>query len=165
MLQVKQQAAKPGVGEVTTEIYFTFWLHIEPVCVCMHVCSLWMMHFYSLYVWIDWIVCLLSRIFSFKVIGGASKPGGRKKDEDVDTSPLLQNSNLKNQRSIDEQKLKVFFFNIMYIKAGTWWKIINYKFLFCHIMTFFSGFKMELYNSKRRICGFAERSDDSCQCK
>jgi hypothetical protein len=61
----------------------------------------------------------LSRIFSFKVIGGASKPGGRKKDEDVDTSPLLQNSNLKNQRSIDEQKLKVFFFNIMYIKAGT----------------------------------------------
>jgi hypothetical protein len=61
----------------------------------------------------------LSRIFSFKVIGGASKLGGRKKDEDVDTSPLLQNSNLKNQRSIDEQKLKVFFFNIMYIKACT----------------------------------------------
>lgn len=49
------------------------------------------------------------RIISFKVIGGASKPSGRKKDEDVDTSPLLQNNNLKNQRSVDEQKLKVSF--------------------------------------------------------
>jgi hypothetical protein len=49
------------------------------------------------------------RIVSFKVVGGASKLIGRKKDEDVDTSPLLQNNNLKNQRSIDEQKLKVNF--------------------------------------------------------
>jgi cytoskeleton-associated protein 5 len=50
---------------------------------------------------------LIIRIIFFKVVGGASKPSGRKKDEDVDTSPLLQNNNLKNQRSIDEQKLKV----------------------------------------------------------
>ncbi|XP_069680440.1 protein mini spindles isoform X4 [Periplaneta americana] len=42
---------------------------------------------------------------------GASKTTGRKKDEDVDTSPLLQNNNLKNQRSIDEQKLKVLKWN------------------------------------------------------
>lgn len=46
-----------------------------------------------------------------KVLGGASKPSGRKKDEDVDTSPLLQNNNLKNQRSVDEQKLKVLKWN------------------------------------------------------
>jgi cytoskeleton-associated protein 5 len=52
---------------------------------------------------------LVIRIISFKVIGGASKPSSRKKDEDVDTSPLLQNNNLKNQRSVDEQKLKVSF--------------------------------------------------------
>lgn len=31
----------------------------------------------------------------------------RKKDEDVDTSPLLSTNNLKNQRMLDEQKLKV----------------------------------------------------------
>jgi cytoskeleton-associated protein 5 len=52
---------------------------------------------------------LVIKIVSFKVIGGATKPTGRKKDEDVDTSPLLQNNNLKNQRSVDEQKLKVRF--------------------------------------------------------
>ncbi|PNF34800.1 hypothetical protein B7P43_G03732 [Cryptotermes secundus] len=46
-----------------------------------------------------------------KIVGGASKPSGRKKDEDVDTSPLLQNNNLKNQRSVDEQKLKVLKWN------------------------------------------------------
>ncbi|PSN31815.1 Mini spindles protein [Blattella germanica] len=43
--------------------------------------------------------------------GSAAKPVGRKKDEDVDTSPLLQSNNLKNQRSIDEQKLKVLKWN------------------------------------------------------
>ncbi|KAJ9598235.1 hypothetical protein L9F63_011056, partial [Diploptera punctata] len=42
---------------------------------------------------------------------GSTKPSGRKKDEDVDTSPLLQNNNIKNQRSIDEQKLKVLKWN------------------------------------------------------
>nr|CAD7571841.1 unnamed protein product [Timema californicum] len=36
---------------------------------------------------------------------------GRKKDEDADTSPLLQVNNLKHQRSIDEQKLKVLKWN------------------------------------------------------
>jgi hypothetical protein len=58
---------------------------------------------------INGIVCWLRRIVIFKVIGGASKPSGRKKDEDVDTSPLLQNNHLKNQRAIDEHKLKVRF--------------------------------------------------------
>lgn len=34
-------------------------------------------------------------------------PASRKKEEDVDTSPLLSTNNLKNQRMLDEQKLKV----------------------------------------------------------
>jgi hypothetical protein len=66
----------------------------------------------------------LSRIVSFKVVGGVSKPSGRKKDEDVDTSPLLQSSNLKNQRSIDEQKLKVFFI-ILYTLS--WYMMKDYR--------------------------------------
>lgn len=37
----------------------------------------------------------------------APKSASRKKDEDVDTSPLLPTNNLKNQRMLDEQKLKV----------------------------------------------------------
>ncbi|XP_034182971.1 msps cytoskeleton-associated protein 5 isoform X1 [Osmia lignaria lignaria] len=42
----------------------------------------------------------------------ASKPGSaRKKDDDVDTSPLLAINNLKHQRVIDEQKLKVLKWN------------------------------------------------------
>ncbi|XP_076624650.1 msps cytoskeleton-associated protein 5 [Colletes latitarsis] len=41
-----------------------------------------------------------------------SKPGSaRKKDDDVDTSPLLAINNLKHQRVIDEQKLKVLKWN------------------------------------------------------
>ncbi|XP_043507274.1 protein mini spindles [Frieseomelitta varia] len=41
-----------------------------------------------------------------------SKPGSaRKKDDDVDTSPLLATNNLKHQRVIDEQKLKVLKWN------------------------------------------------------
>jgi hypothetical protein len=56
--------------------------------------------------YINLILWWSSRVVSFKVLGGASKPSSRKKDEDVDTSPLLQTNNLKNQRSIDEQKLK-----------------------------------------------------------
>lgn len=35
------------------------------------------------------------------------KPVARKKEEEVDTSPLLATNNIKNQRMIDEQKLKV----------------------------------------------------------
>jgi hypothetical protein len=46
-----------------------------------------------------------------QVIAGASKPVSHKKDENVDTSPLLQNNNLKNQRSIDEKELKVLKWN------------------------------------------------------
>ncbi|XP_023289884.1 protein mini spindles isoform X2 [Orussus abietinus] len=42
----------------------------------------------------------------------SSKPSSaRKKDEDVDTSPLLATNNLKHQRVIDEQKLKVLKWN------------------------------------------------------
>ncbi|KZC12217.1 Cytoskeleton-associated protein 5 [Dufourea novaeangliae] len=42
----------------------------------------------------------------------ASKPGSaRKKDDDTDTSPLLAINNLKHQRVIDEQKLKVLKWN------------------------------------------------------
>ncbi|XP_043263019.1 protein mini spindles [Colletes gigas] len=42
----------------------------------------------------------------------SSKPGSaRKKDDDVDTSPLLAINNLKHQRVIDEQKLKVLKWN------------------------------------------------------
>uniref|UniRef100_A0A1B6CWX2 TOG domain-containing protein n=1 Tax=Clastoptera arizonana TaxID=38151 RepID=A0A1B6CWX2_9HEMI len=37
----------------------------------------------------------------------------RKKDEDVDTSPLLEVNKLKNQRSIDEQKLKTLKWNFV----------------------------------------------------
>ncbi|XP_031837843.1 msps cytoskeleton-associated protein 5 isoform X2 [Nomia melanderi] len=41
-----------------------------------------------------------------------SKPGSaRKKDDDTDTSPLLVTNNLKHQRVIDEQKLKVLKWN------------------------------------------------------
>lgn len=44
--------------------------------------------------------------------GSTSKPGSaRKKDEDVDNSPLLVTNNLKHQRVIDEQKLKVLKWN------------------------------------------------------
>ncbi|XP_014474078.1 PREDICTED: cytoskeleton-associated protein 5 isoform X2 [Dinoponera quadriceps] len=45
--------------------------------------------------------------------GAASKAPGsaRKKDDDVDTSPLLVVNNLKHQRVIDEQKLKVLKWN------------------------------------------------------
>ncbi|XP_043494005.1 protein mini spindles isoform X2 [Polistes fuscatus] len=44
--------------------------------------------------------------------GASSKPGSaRKKDEDVDNSPLLVTNNLKHQRVIDEQKLKVLKWN------------------------------------------------------
>ncbi|XP_018400371.1 PREDICTED: cytoskeleton-associated protein 5 [Cyphomyrmex costatus] len=44
--------------------------------------------------------------------GTSSKPGSaRKKDDDVDTSPLLVVNNLKHQRVIDEQKLKVLKWN------------------------------------------------------
>lgn len=37
----------------------------------------------------------------------AKQTNSRKKEEDVDTSPLLSINNLKNQRMLDEQKLKV----------------------------------------------------------
>ncbi|KAL0125152.1 hypothetical protein PUN28_004351 [Cardiocondyla obscurior] len=44
--------------------------------------------------------------------GASSKPStARKKDDDVDTSPLLVVNNLKHQRVIDEQKLKVLKWN------------------------------------------------------
>ncbi|KYQ51976.1 Cytoskeleton-associated protein 5 [Trachymyrmex zeteki] len=44
--------------------------------------------------------------------GASSKPGSaRKKDDDIDTSPLLVINNLKHQRVIDEQKLKVLKWN------------------------------------------------------
>ncbi|XP_043480677.1 protein mini spindles [Leptopilina heterotoma] len=44
--------------------------------------------------------------------GAASKPGtARKKEEEVDSSPLLAVNNLKHQRVIDEQKLKVLKWN------------------------------------------------------
>lgn len=43
-----------------------------------------------------------------KTVTPANKPSSsRKKEEDVDTSPLLPINNLKNQRMLDEQKLKV----------------------------------------------------------
>lgn len=45
-----------------------------------------------------------------KNIGGAKSSGAastRKKEEDVDTSPLLSVNNTKNQRLIDEQKMRV----------------------------------------------------------
>lgn len=41
----------------------------------------------------------------------AKQSAGKKKDDDVDTSPLLQVNNLKNQRVIDEQKLKTLKWN------------------------------------------------------
>lgn len=44
--------------------------------------------------------------------GNTSKPGSaRKKEDDVDTSPLLATNNLKHQRVIDEQKMKVLKWN------------------------------------------------------
>ncbi len=42
---------------------------------------------------------------------GAAAKSGRKKDEDVDTSPLLQSNNLKTQRVNDELKLRVLKWN------------------------------------------------------
>lgn len=43
-----------------------------------------------------------------KAAAPVAKPNSsRKKEEDVDTSPLLSTNNLKNQRMLDEQKLKV----------------------------------------------------------
>ncbi|GLG98562.1 Protein mini spindles [Gryllus bimaculatus] len=41
----------------------------------------------------------------------AAKAGSRKKDDEADTSPVLQNNNMKHQRTIDEQKLKVLKWN------------------------------------------------------
>ncbi|XP_014225605.1 protein mini spindles isoform X1 [Trichogramma pretiosum] len=47
-----------------------------------------------------------------KGANAASKPtSARKKDDDVDTSPLLAVNNMKHQRSIDEQKLKILKWN------------------------------------------------------
>ncbi|XP_015517850.2 protein mini spindles isoform X1 [Neodiprion lecontei] len=44
--------------------------------------------------------------------GNGSKPNSaRKKDDDADTSPLLATNNLKHQRVIDEQKMKVLKWN------------------------------------------------------
>lgn len=40
-------------------------------------------------------------------IAAPAQSTNRKKEEDVDTSPLLSTNNLKNQRLLDEQKLKV----------------------------------------------------------
>lgn len=40
-----------------------------------------------------------------------SAPTSRKKEEEIDTSPLFQVSNLKHQRLLDEQKLKVLKWN------------------------------------------------------
>lgn len=56
------------------------------------------------------LVCDTTFVMIFLQPGAAAavKPGGRKKDEDADTSPLLQVNSLKNQRVIDEQKLKVW---------------------------------------------------------
>lgn len=39
--------------------------------------------------------------------GGAKPVGRSKKEDESDTSPLLQLNSHKNQRVIDEQKLKV----------------------------------------------------------
>ncbi|KAJ8966867.1 hypothetical protein NQ314_003261 [Rhamnusium bicolor] len=41
----------------------------------------------------------------------SAPPSSRKKDDDVDTSPLLVINNLKHQRTIDESKLKVLKWN------------------------------------------------------
>ncbi|KAJ8911338.1 hypothetical protein NQ315_014182, partial [Exocentrus adspersus] len=41
----------------------------------------------------------------------SAQPSSRKKDEDIDTSPLLVVNNLKHQRTIDESKLKVLKWN------------------------------------------------------
>jgi len=82
----------------------------------------------------------------------------------VDTSPLLQNNHLKNQRAIDEHKLKVRF--LIYYKFIWYMKesfVIQLFMYICHVVTFlFSGFEVELYNSEGRICRVAERSNDSC---
>lgn len=42
---------------------------------------------------------------------GAKAPSARKKEEDIDLSPLLVINNLKHQRVIDEQKLRVLKWN------------------------------------------------------
>lgn len=50
--------------------------------------------------------------FSYHSKAANSKPAtSRKKDDDVDTSPLLAVNNLKNQRIIDESKMKVLKWN------------------------------------------------------
>lgn len=41
----------------------------------------------------------------------APTPSSKKKDEDLDFSPLLVVNNLKHQRTIDESKLKVLKWN------------------------------------------------------
>lgn len=48
-----------------------------------------------------------------KKAGAAAKPApsSRKKDEDIDTSPLLVVNNMKHQRTIDESKLRVLKWN------------------------------------------------------
>lgn len=43
--------------------------------------------------------------FVFAHLQGAA--GGRKEAEDVDTSPMLQVNNLKQQRALDEQRLRI----------------------------------------------------------
>lgn len=42
---------------------------------------------------------------------GAKPTSNRKKEDDIDTSPLLAVNNMKHQRSIDEQKLKILKWN------------------------------------------------------
>lgn len=51
-------------------------------------------------------------------------PSKKKKDEDIDSTPLLKVNGLKMQRNIDENKLKVnepffffFFFVICFVKC------------------------------------------------
>ncbi|XP_044737477.1 protein mini spindles isoform X3 [Chrysoperla carnea] len=54
-----------------------------------------------------------SVVKSSKTKVGVAKPTTRKKEEDVDISPLLALNNLKHQRSLDEQKLKVLKWNFV----------------------------------------------------
>lgn len=74
--------------------------------------------------------------------GTAAKPVSRKKDEDVDTSPLVQVNNLKNQRSIDEQKLKVVKTDVgaeLCQRHLSWSNILGFTFLL--------GSQMEFHDS------------------
>nr|XP_018902745.1 PREDICTED: cytoskeleton-associated protein 5 [Bemisia tabaci]XP_018902746.1 PREDICTED: cytoskeleton-associated protein 5 [Bemisia tabaci]XP_018902747.1 PREDICTED: cytoskeleton-associated protein 5 [Bemisia tabaci]XP_018902749.1 PREDICTED: cytoskeleton-associated protein 5 [Bemisia tabaci] len=48
---------------------------------------------------------------ALKTKAATLKPVSRKKDEDIDSSPLLQVNSQKNQRSIDEHKMKVIKWN------------------------------------------------------